>query len=44
MGNPGDVAPVGEAVSGLRIQYGPGYRACFTRIGKEVVILLAGGD
>jgi putative addiction module killer protein len=44
MGNPGDVAPVGEAVSELRIHHGPGYRVYFTRIGKEVVILLAGGD
>ena len=44
MGNPGDVAPVGDAVSELRIDYGPGYRVYFTRRGKEVVILLAGGD
>ena len=44
MGNPGDVAPVGEAVSELRIHYGPGYRVYFTRSGKEIVILLAGGD
>jgi putative addiction module killer protein len=44
MGNPGDIAPVGEAVSELRIHYGPGYRVYFTRIGKEIVLLLAGGD
>jgi putative addiction module killer protein len=44
MGNPGDVAPVGEAVSELRIHYGPGYRVYFTRSGKQIVILLAGGD
>jgi putative addiction module killer protein len=44
MGNPGDVAPVGDAVSELRIDHGPGYRVYFTRRGKEVVILLAGGD
>ena len=44
MGNPGDVAPVGEAVSELRIHHGPGYRVYFARRGRGLVILLAGGD
>ena len=44
MGNPGDVKPVGEGVSELRIDYGPGYRVYFIKNGKVVVILLCGGD
>jgi putative addiction module killer protein len=43
-GNPGDVAPVGEGVSELRIDIGPGYRVYFKRRRHAVIILLAGGD
>ena len=43
-GNPGDVQPAGEGVSEMRIDYGPGYRVYFKRIGREIVVLLAGGD
>ena len=43
-GNPGDVAPVGEGVSELRVDVGPGYCVYFTRRGRAVIILLAGGS
>ena len=43
-GNTRDVKPVGEGISELRIDYGPGYRVYYTMRGRAVIILLAGGD
>ena len=43
-GNPEDVKPIGENVSELRIDYGPGYRVYYTIRDREVIILLAGGN
>jgi putative addiction module killer protein len=44
LGNLGDVRPVGEGISEMRIHYGPGYRVYFAQRGRLVILLLVGGD
>jgi putative addiction module killer protein len=43
-GNPGDVKPAGEGISEMRIDYGCGYRVYYKEFGKEIILLLCGGD
>jgi putative addiction module killer protein len=43
-GNPGDVKPVGDGLSELRIDYGPGYRIYYKQQGRVLIVLLCGGD
>jgi putative addiction module killer protein len=43
-GNPGDVRPVGNGVSELRIDYGPGYRVYYLQEGDRLILLLCGGN
>ena len=44
VGNPGDIEPVGEVVSEMLIDHGPGYRVYYIKRERTVIILLAGGD
>jgi putative addiction module killer protein len=44
LGNFGDCKALREGVSELRIDWGPGYRLYFGRLGRECVLLLCGGD
>ena len=43
-GNPGDAKPAGEGCSELRIGYGQGYQVYYKDTGKEIIVLLCGGD
>jgi putative addiction module killer protein len=43
-GNPGDVKDVGEGISEMRIDHGPGYRVYYKRIGRQIFLLLCGGE
>lgn len=43
-GDTGDASPIGDGLSEMRIHHGPGYRVYFKDTGKEIVLLLCGGD
>jgi putative addiction module killer protein len=44
LGNAGDVKPVGEGISEMRLPHGPGYRIYYKQTGKAIVVILCGGD
>jgi putative addiction module killer protein len=44
LGNTGDVKPVGEGISEMRLAYGPGYRIYYKQTGRTIVLILCGGD
>ncbi len=44
LGNFGDVKPISDGVSEMRIHFGPGYRLYYAREGRVVYLLLSGGD
>lgn len=44
LGNPGKVAPVGEGISEMKIDFGPGYRVYYKQAGTTIYLLLCGGD
>ena len=44
LGNFGDCKPVGDGLSEMRIDFGPGYRVYYARRGQVVYLLLTGGD
>lgn len=44
LGNAGDVTPVGEGVSEMRVHHGPGYRVYYKQTGRMIILILCGGD
>ena len=44
LGNPGDVKPIGQGLSEMRVDYGPGYRVYLMQHERVLIILLCGGD
>lgn len=44
LGNAGDVKPIGQGISEMRLTHGPGYRIYYKQTDKTIVVLLCGGD